>query len=245
MLNNQNLFVTKNAKILEYNSSFLLNQLNIIGVDETGVGDYFGPLVTAAVFIPNNLLEYFKNLGVKDSKLIKNEKQIHYLANEIKSKCYYKTYVLSNSGYNKIDNNYKNIHKLKFFAHSHAINSLEELLSLRNVKIDYIFIDQYTTLNAFNKYYDEIIILNNWSKINEFKSPILLAHKAESIHLSVAAASILARAELLDSFKKIKEIYNFDFLLGANQKVKNQVVEFKEKFGEEELKKVCKTNFKI
>ncbi|ADE19369.1 ribonuclease HIII [Mycoplasma crocodyli] len=235
----------KEETIIEIDSSFSFKEKRIIGVDETGVGDYFGPLISAAVLVSDKQIEYLKSIGVKDSKKITSDSRIIDLANQIKSKCLYKVYTLSNAGYNRVEQTYRNSNKLKFFTHAHVINSLEELLESRGSEYDYVFIDQYTTKNAFIEYFNNMIYINNWSSIKVFKKPILLSHKAESIHISVAAASILARAELLENMKKMKAKYNFDFKLGASKQVKELVQKFKEKFGEEELKNVCKTSFKL
>lgn len=48
-----------------------------IGVDETGVGDYFTPVVSVACFIPKNNIDEIINLGVKDSKKL-NDKKNNY-----------------------------------------------------------------------------------------------------------------------------------------------------------------------
>ena len=63
-------------KFIDANQNFDLDLNNklIIGVDESGVGDYFGPLCAAAVLIPLNNYQKVLNLGVTDSKKISNNK---------------------------------------------------------------------------------------------------------------------------------------------------------------------------
>ena len=45
-----------------------------IGTDESGKGDYFGPLVVAGVFIPDNQHKVLEELGVKDSKRLSDNR---------------------------------------------------------------------------------------------------------------------------------------------------------------------------
>ena len=39
-----------------------------IGTDESGKGDFFGPLVIAGVLVDEKNAQHFLNLGIKDSK---------------------------------------------------------------------------------------------------------------------------------------------------------------------------------
>jgi ribonuclease HIII len=63
-----------------------------MGTDESGKGDYFGPLVTAGVFLPEGQEAVFQELGIKDSKRL-SDNRIRDLADSIKQ-----GYLLINSG---------------------------------------------------------------------------------------------------------------------------------------------------
>lgn len=58
---------------------------NILGIDETGVGDYFTPLIACGALLPKEMHQWAVDLGVKDSKLL-SENKIKEIAQELKSK---------------------------------------------------------------------------------------------------------------------------------------------------------------
>ncbi|QNM93634.1 ribonuclease HIII [Mycoplasma sp. Pen4] len=221
---------------------FDLDNKKLIGVDETGVGDYFTPLVACAVYLPSELSRFILELGVKDSKKLSDSK-IMQIAPKLMSFLPYSTYVLSQSGYNKLSKDY-NANELKFFIHASALSNLYQYQN-KSHEATGIIIDKYSTTNSILKYHQKIFMFNNWAKINELNLPTLLVEKAEDIHLSVACASIIARYKLLEYMQKQNQQWNFEFSLGAGQKVKQQVSEFVEIYGEKALNEVCKTNFKM
>src|SRR5699024_11687620 len=57
-------------------------QKSHIGSDESGTGDYFGPVTAAAVYVPDTLIPVLKKMGIQDSKAIKDE-TIERLAHEL------------------------------------------------------------------------------------------------------------------------------------------------------------------
>ena len=86
---------------------------NIIGSDETGVGDYLTPLVAAAVFVPYQNVDKLSKMGITDSKKI-SDKQILILANKIKPLIKYRIKHLTQAGYNKLNKSF-NANELKCF----------------------------------------------------------------------------------------------------------------------------------
>ncbi|QDY88085.1 ribonuclease HIII [Mycoplasma anserisalpingitidis] len=212
----------------------------IIGIDETGVGDYFTPLISCATYVPKENIDKLKKLGVKDSKKI-SDIQIIKLAPQILSLVKFSVYKLSQNGYNSLTKKY-NVNELKFFTHIKATNLL---LAKLNIKPDLIIIDKYSTTNSILKYHNEIMINNNWAELEDVDSDVLLITKAEGIHISVAASSIIARYKLLEYMKEQENEWNFAFPLGASEEVKMKVKEFVQIYGEKNLRNVCKLNFKI
>lgn len=219
----------------------LLNK-EIIGIDESGVGDYFTPLVSCAFYLPSHLKDWAKSLGVQDSKKL-SDKKILTIAEKLRhnSEVSFSVYRLSQSAYNKLSDEF-NAHELKFFTHNGALNNLHKKMSFIH---KYLLIDKYTTLNSFEKYHKKMISKDTWYEFEDFDIIAFLATKAESLHLSVACASILARAELIKYMHEQSKEWNFDFPLGANKKVQEKVKEFCELHGEKNLSKVCKTSFKL
>ena len=47
--------------------------LSVIGSDETGTGEYFGPVTVAAVYVPKDKIALVQALGVKDSKQLTDD----------------------------------------------------------------------------------------------------------------------------------------------------------------------------
>ena len=45
------------------------------GIDESGKGDFFGPLCVAGVYVNEKVIEAWKEAGIRDSKNISSEKR--------------------------------------------------------------------------------------------------------------------------------------------------------------------------
>lgn len=217
-----------------------LEQKYIIGVDETGVGDYFTPLISCAALVPIENIERLKKLGVRDSKEL-SDIQIIKMAPDVLKLIKTSVYKLSQTGYNSLTKKY-NTNELKFFSHIKAINLL---INKVDTKPNLIIIDKYSTTNSILKYHNKIMVQDNWAELKNIDCDVLLISKAEKIHISVAAASIIARYKLLEYMKEQEKEWNFIFPLGANHEVKEKVKEFVQIYGEKKLKNVCKLNFKI
>ena len=114
---NRNNYSTKPKK------SKSLNSLSAIGSDEVGVGDYFGPLVVCAAFVNKNQITELIDLGVKDSKLLKDD-QIKKIAVILIEKIEFSVALMDNKEYNNLISDNWNSHELKTFLHIRAINQL-------------------------------------------------------------------------------------------------------------------------
>lgn len=209
---------------------------NIIGSDETGVGDYLTPLVACAVFVPKENVKKLEYLGIKDSKQLTDTK-IQELANKIKPMIKYRIKHLTQKGYNKLNSSF-NANELKMFLHMGAINSLEDVIK----DTDLIIIDQFSTENSINKYMKRLI--DSTFDFKEFKAPLKLVEKGEGEHVAVAAASIIARDFFVELMKKQNEKYSTVFPLGTNPIVEGFAKEFISKHGFDELENVAKLSFK-
>ncbi len=210
--------------------------MNIIGSDETGVGDYLSPLVAAAVFVPYQNVARLEALGVDDSKKITDAKIIT-LAEKIKPLVKYRVKHLTQSGYNKLNDSY-NANELKMFLHMGAINDLEAVIK----DVDLIIIDQFSNENAISKYYKRLGESSFGFK--QFKAKLKLVEKGESEHVSVAAGSIIARAFFLELMEKQNAKWETRFPLGTNKIVEDFAVDFVQKHGRDKLDQVAKISFK-
>ncbi|WP_342268580.1 hypothetical protein [Spiroplasma endosymbiont of Aspidapion aeneum] len=209
----------------------LLNQ-DIIGCDESGVGDYFGPVVFACCYISNEhrVDNKIKNLLI-DSKKITDRDIVDYY-NKIKDYCKYEVLVDNVYEFNKKMATIKNQNKIKVDNYYKLVEKM--LNNNSELKTKEIVLDQFTTINKFNEF------SQNKNKDISFK----LLTKAEDSYLNVAGASIIARYHYLEEIKKIESEYNFCVLKGASSKVKDLVLECKKRFPNK-WEFIIKKHFKI
>ena len=154
-----------------------------IGTDESGKGDYFGPLVAAGVFVPEGQGEVLKELGVRDSKRI-SDNRIRDLAEQIKSGYPHSVVSIGPERYNALYTKIKNLNKLLAWAHARVIENILEEVNCGRVVADQ-FGDEGYIRNALMKRGKDIELIQRT--------------KAED-DPAVAAASILARANSSSGF---------------------------------------------
>ncbi len=214
----------------------IYKNLKIIGADETGVGDYLTPLVAAAVFVPPQYIVKLEAMGITDSKKL-TDKKILELFEQIKPMIKSSVRHLSQKGYNKLNTSF-NAHELKTIIHLQAINAVESRVD----DIDLIILDQFVNENSFNKY---VARLDKSSlDVSPLKRELKLVTKGEMEHVSVAAASIVARAYFLKMMESQNKRYDMTFPLGTNDRSVACAKEFVKKYGAEKLNEVAKMSFK-
>ncbi|WOF17362.1 ribonuclease HIII [Methanoplanus sp. FWC-SCC4] len=205
----------------------------IIGTDESGKGDYFGPLVIAGVFVDEVTAKKLFSLGVTDSKLLDDYK-IRKIAPEIREICRdgYSVIEISPQTYNRLYDQFrkegKNLNHLLAWGHAKAI---EEILGKKDSK-----------RVISDKFGNERYIL---SKLQEKgrKIELIQVCKAEQ-NIAVAAASVLARERFIKKIDQLSALYNINIPKGAGPgviKAGKQLVSLK---GKDELKKSGKVHFK-
>lgn len=203
------------------------NYIAHIGTDESGKGDFFGPLVIAGVLADEKNAQYFLDLGIKDSKKLSDKKMLS-LAVEIKKVAPYSIIAISNSKYNELYNNMKNLNKLLAWGHARAIENI-----LNTSHCEYALSD---------KFGDESLIKSALMK-NGRSIRLEQMCKAES-DIAVAAASVLARATFVQKMQDMENTYGIKFQKGCSPLVKSVASEFIQKYGKARLKEVCKAHFK-
>jgi ribonuclease HIII len=201
-----------------------------IGTDESGKGDYFGPLIIAGVFVNKNTQNSLRKAGVRDSKEINSDYSIKAVSSEIKKIVgnNYNLVIISPEKYNKLYESFKNVNKLLGWAHARV---LENILK-----------EQEAPEAISDKFGDESYIKNSLQE----KGKSILLHqitKAER-YTAVAAASILARDKFNDWFEKISKELNFRIPKGASVEVEKAAKRLKAIYGEEFLHKYVKLHFK-
>jgi len=198
-----------------------------IGVDESGKGDYFGPLVVAGVYVDPEKEKVLSKLGVKDSKLI-NDKKIKVLREKIIELCPFSVVVIGPDRYNELYDKIGNLNRLLAWGHARVIENL-----LSKVNCDRVIIDKFGN----NKF-----ILDALMKRGK-KIPVVQKVRAEE-DISVAAASVLARGEFLRRIVRLSKEVEVKLYKGASKQVEEAAKELIQKHGVEILKKSAKMHFK-
>lgn len=203
----------------------------IIGTDEVGTGDFFGPVVVGAAFVEKSQIIKVMRLGVKDSKDI-DDLRVREIANELVKLIQYQIVSLDNLKYNYLTKvcNY-NMNKIKALLHNDAIVKITNKVP----KYDAIVIDAFTTKDKYLDYIDD-------QKIKAVN--VELVEKGESKYLAVACASILARAAYLKQMDKLSEEIGFELPKGAGTKVDLAISKILKENSESILNKYGKLNFK-
>ena len=196
-----------------------------IGVDESGKGDFFGPLVIAACYVgPEHLAELD---GVKDSKKLTDPIAIR-LADKIRKTCPHSVIAIGPAKYNELYNKFRNLNSLLAWGHARAIENVLEQTTARKVSSDEFAKGGFAVKNAlFEK-----------GKGLEFISAV----RAEQ-DIAVAAASILARAEFLRRLKRLGEEFGVVLPKGANNVIE-PAVKFVKSQGADKLGQIAKMHFK-
>lgn len=198
-----------------------------IGTDESGKGDFFGPLVVAGVLVNEENANAFKKLGIKDSKTLK-DKQILELSYEIKKNAINSIVVIGNEKYNELYVKFRNLNKLLAWGHARVIENI-----LEKEHCEYALSD---------KFGDESLILN--ALMQRGQSIKLEQRVRAESDVAVAAASILARATFVQRISDLESYYGCKFPKGCNDGVKDAARIFIKQFGKLRLKEVCKAHFK-
>lgn len=202
-----------------------------IGIDESGKGDFFGPLVVAGVYTDEETSRSLLQAKIRDSKKIKSDAQAKKLAREIKTIIgpqSYKILVLMPLRYGELYTEFKNLNRLLAWAHATVI----EDLILRAPKAHFALSDQFA---------DSIVLEKELAK-REKKIELRQRTKAEN-DIAVAAASILARAEFLDRLNQLSLEVGVPLPKGASQ-VKSTAAIILQKHDIHTLDRISKTHFK-
>lgn len=195
-----------------------------IGVDESGKGDYFGPLVVAACFVAP---EYLAELeGVQDSKKLTDKKALA-LARQIKSICPYEVLVIMPKRYNELYAEIRNLNRLLEWGHAKVIEEVQKKQPC-SLAISDRFADPRGLISKLKKKGIDI----------ELQSYV----RAES-DPAVAAASILARAGFLERLGSLSNEFEIDLPKGATNVI-GTGKRFVDQYGRERLGEVAKLHFK-
>lgn len=202
------------------------------GVDESGKGDYFGPLVIAGVYSDERCAQALMKLGCRDSKQISDDRQIMTIADKIKKVpgVAWEVVCIGPARYNELYAEIGNLNRLLAWGHARVIAALHEKVPTCPRALSDQFANEWVLKKA----------------LGQRHIPVQLEQrtKAES-DVAVAAASILARARFVQWMQQTAAAAQCPLPLGCAPHVTKAAREFVSKHGEERLRDVAKLHFKV
>ena len=207
-----------------------------IGVDESGKGDFFGPLSIAGVYVNEKVIAAWKELGIRDSKNISSDKKIAELAEKIRTTpgCVTDSVVIGNKRYNEMHAQMKSVNTLLAWGHARVIENLLGKRYQMNPPPVKAISDQF----AASKSVIEKALMAQGKEIQ-----LVQRHKAEE-DIAVAAASILARDGFVKGLAKLEKDFTMKFPKGASAAVDAAAKKFVDERGAGELAKISKLHFR-
>lgn len=206
------------------------------GVDESGKGDFFGPLTVAGVYVNESIVREWKTAGVRDSKTIGSDKKISEIAELIRQTpgCIHAVVPIGNEAYNRLYTKMRSVNTLLAWGHARVIENLMLQRHRMNPQPVRAISDQF----ASNKQTVAKALMSLGREIE-----LVQRHKAEE-DLAVAAASILARDEFVRRLAGLEQQFGVKLPKGASAAVDAAAKEFVAKHGAQTLPKVAKMHFR-
>jgi ribonuclease HIII len=207
-----------------------------LGVDESGKGDFFGPLTIAGVYVNESIVNQWRDAGIQDSKNISSDKRMADLADVIRKTpgCVYSVVPIGNEAYNRLYAKMRSVNTVLAWGHARVIENLMEQRAKMNPAPVRAISDQFAK--------DKNTVAKALMSLGK-EIELVQRHKAEE-DLAVAAASILARDEFVSRLRKLGQPYGVEFPKGASAKVDQVAKEFVTTRGADELRKVAKVHFR-
>lgn len=204
-----------------------------IGTDESGKGDYFGPLVVGGVMVDTASRERLAALGIRDSKKL-SDARCRELAAEIRRIRVerYREVIIPPERYNTLYEEFRkegrNLNHLLAWAHARAIESLLDCAPCRLAVADQFGNERYIRSSLMNK---------------GREIELIQEHRGER-YLAVAAASILARDRFLEYLDRLSGEAGLTLPKGAGPPVVTAAREYVKRHGADKLSRVAKLHYK-
>ncbi len=201
------------------------------GVDESGKGDFFGPLVISGVYVDRGIARKLLDAGVQDSKRIASDARIRALAQTIRKTAggLIETVLIGPQKYNELYEKFGNLNKLLGWGHARVI---ENLLA-KKPDCPRALSDQFADARVVDQ-----SLLRHGRRID-----IQQRTKAES-DIAVAAASILAREAFINWLERRGKELGWRLERGVSASVKETAKKLVEKSGPDTLREVAKVHFR-
>ncbi len=201
------------------------------GIDESGKGDYFGPLVIACVYVDATSARELLAAGVADSKTIKSAKRIEELRKTIQAgvRGRFGMVTIGPNAYNRLYAKLRNVNQMLAWGHARALENMLERAPDCPRAVSDQFGNKRLVLNA---------LMERGRTIKLEQMP-----KAES-DVAVAAASILARACFVARLERLSEETGIRLPKGAGRAVDEAAAALIRRDGKASLAAVAKLHFK-
>lgn len=199
-----------------------------IGTDESGKGDYFGPLVVAGVFVPDEQEPVLKELGVRDSKRF-SDNRVREMADLVRKGYKHSIVAIGPEKYNELYIKLRNLNRILAWAHARAIENI---------------LDEVACVQAITDQFGDRIFVENALMKKGRNIELIQRPKAEE-DMAVAAASILARAEFLRRLYFLSQDFKIELPKGSSPNSEEVGLELVKKHGADVLNKVAKKHFKL
>jgi ribonuclease HIII len=205
-------------------------------VDESGKGDFFGPMCIAGVYINESVVQAWKDKGVQDSKNIGSDKRIRDLGELIEQTpgCLTTVVPIGNEAYNRLYTKMRTVNGILAWGHARVIENLMLKRYQMNPPPVRAISDQF----AASKDVVGKALMQLGREIE-----LIQRHKAEA-DLAVAAASILARREFINRLDRLGKEFELKLPRGASPEVEKVAREFIARHGPDKLPKVAKMHFR-
>jgi ribonuclease HIII len=201
------------------------------GVDESGKGDFFGPLVIAGVYVDRGIARKFLDAGVVDSKRIGSDARIRALADMIRKSSLglVELVLIGPAKYNELYEKFSNLNRLLGWGHARVIENLLEKkpACLRSLS------DQFADARVINA-----SLLKHGRRITIEQRP-----RAES-DIAVAAASVVAREAFINWLERKSKELGVRLERGVSPSVKEAARKLVEMSGPGALRDVAKVHFR-
>jgi len=202
-----------------------------MGIDESGKGDFFGPLVIAGAYVDKDIIEKMTKMNVRDSKQVTSDKVALDMGRDIRKLLgnRFSLIKIGPEAYNRLYSRMRNVNSILGWAHARAIENLLEKVPSCPKAIS----DQFGRKEQVEK-----ALMKKGQKIQ-----LVQMHKAEA-DIAVAAASILAREAFLRSLYSMGQEHETEFKKGASEAVRETAEKIVAEKGPDILVKVAKCHFK-
>ena len=204
----------------------------IIGVDESGKGDFFGPLVVAGLLAGDDDLEFFDEIGVRDSKRL-TDKRCLAIGERLGARFPHQVLVLQPIEYNRRYDKVRNLNILLAECHAAVIAGLAGRGRSQGIGIDLAVSDKFGKAER----------LKTALSRADCKLRVRQLVRGEAVP-QVAAASILARAEFVRQMEQLSAECSINLPKGASAQVDEIGRQLVAQSGVEILTSLAKTHFK-